>query len=159
MKNAIIYCRVSTSEQVEGTSLDFQEKLCREHAIKLGFNVLKVFVEEGESAKTADRTQLKAMMEYSVKNYKEKEIKLLVIYKIDRLARMTEDYLAIKGYFNRLGIKIDSTTENIEDSPTGRLVENMIANIAQFDNEVRAERCRNGLVEAFRAGRYALKAP
>ena len=72
MKNAVIYCRVSTTEQVEGTSLGYQEKVCKEYAEKKGYHVLKVFIEEGESAKTADRTQLNSMLAYCEKFHKEK---------------------------------------------------------------------------------------
>ena len=56
-KTAVIYCRVSSNEQVKGTSLAMQEKLCVEYAERQGLDVLKIYVEEGESAKTADRTE------------------------------------------------------------------------------------------------------
>ncbi len=35
----------------------------------------------------------------------------------------------------------------------------MIANVAQFDNDVRAERCTNGMKDAIREGRYVWMAP
>lgn len=60
--NAIIYTRVSTAEQVEGYSLKSQEELCMEYAIRHKYNVLKVFIEKGESAKTTDRTELKSLL-------------------------------------------------------------------------------------------------
>jgi hypothetical protein len=55
--NGVIYCRVSSKEQVEGTSLESQEVACREYASRNNVTVSKVFVERGESAKFADRTQ------------------------------------------------------------------------------------------------------
>ena len=52
---AIIYCRVSTKEQAdEGNSLSTQQKLCREYCKSKGYNVEDVYVEAGESAKTAN---------------------------------------------------------------------------------------------------------
>ena len=61
-RNAIIYCRVSTKEQVEeGNSLVTQERNCREYAIKNNYNVVQVFIERGESAKTAERTELQKL--------------------------------------------------------------------------------------------------
>ncbi len=60
---AVIYTRVSTVEQAEmNKSLDNQEEACRTYAAKQNLDVLKVFKEEGESAKTADRTQLKELV-------------------------------------------------------------------------------------------------
>ena len=62
---AVIYCRVSTKEQVEeGNSLKTQEKICVEYAEKNGYHVEKIFIEQGESAKTADRPQLQEMLSY-----------------------------------------------------------------------------------------------
>lgn len=53
-KNAIIYCRVSSKDQLEGTSLETQERLAKEYAEKQGLNVLKIFVERGESVGGGD---------------------------------------------------------------------------------------------------------
>ena len=55
--NGIIYCRVSSKEQVDGTSLESQEAACRDYAHRNGIEVVKVFIERGESAKFADRRQ------------------------------------------------------------------------------------------------------
>jgi DNA invertase Pin-like site-specific DNA recombinase len=61
--------------------------------------------------------------------------------------------------FKRYGASIKSVTEHIEDTPVGRFMENMIANVAQFDNDVRAERCSNGMKDTIRDGRYVWMAP
>lgn len=71
MPKAVIYCRVSTEEQAKhGYSLAQQEKECIEFALKQGYEIDKVFIEEGESAKDLNRTQLKAMFEYCTQNTK-----------------------------------------------------------------------------------------
>ena len=53
----IIYTRVSSDEQIKGTSLDFQEEICRNYCKDRGIEVLAVFREEGASAKSADRKE------------------------------------------------------------------------------------------------------
>ena len=59
---AIIYVRVSTVEQARyGYSLESQEQLCIEYAKRNNYEILNVFVEKGESAKTTNRTALKIM--------------------------------------------------------------------------------------------------
>jgi site-specific DNA recombinase len=64
--NAIIYVRVSTAEQAEfGYSLKAQQDICIEYAKRNKYEVLEVFVEKGESAKTLNRTALKEMLEYA----------------------------------------------------------------------------------------------
>ena len=61
---AVIYCRVSTKDQVENLSLATQEQACRAYCEREGLDVERVFVEEGESAKTTQRTQLRQMKEF-----------------------------------------------------------------------------------------------
>lgn len=64
MSNAVIYVRVSTKEQTKNYSLASQEQACRDYCERSGYAVVKVFREEGESAKTADRTELGKMLDY-----------------------------------------------------------------------------------------------
>ena len=58
MAGAVIYIRVSTKEQTENLSLPTQLRACEEYCRREGLEVLARFKEEGESAKTADRTEL-----------------------------------------------------------------------------------------------------
>src|SRR5439155_14387575 len=66
--NGIIYTRVSSDEQTKGTSLEFQEELCRKYCNDKGIAALEVFREEGASAKTADRKELLRALEYCRKH-------------------------------------------------------------------------------------------
>ena len=96
----VIYVRVSSKDQVLGFSLDSQEKVCREFSKRSGHDVLQVFREEGESAKTTDRTELQKMLRFCEKN--KKQIGRVVIYKVDRMSRVVSDYLALKIFLNKL---------------------------------------------------------
>ncbi len=155
---AIVYTRVSTKEQVdEGHSLATQKRLCYEYASKNDYQVVRHFEECGESAKTANRTELNVMLAYAVHNCK--NIDAVIIYKIDRLSRNTSDYQTLKNTLNTLGISVVSSTEYIQNTPAGRFAENMLASAAQYDNELRAERSKNGMVDAVRNGRWVWRAP
>lgn len=157
-KRAIIYCRVSTREQVdEGNSLATQEKYCRDYANKHGFEIAEVFIEQGESAKTADRTELKKLLLFC--SSKKNGIAAIIIYKIDRLSRNTDDYSQLRILLKRYGVEIKSTSEHFENTPVGRFMENTIANVAQFDNDVRAERSVGGMRDAMREGRFVWAGP
>lgn len=154
----MIYCRVSTKEQVEeGNSLVTQERNCREYAIKNGYDIAEVFIEQGESAKTADRTELQKLFQYCAT--KKNNIQAVIAYKIDRISRNTDDYSQIRILLKRYGVEIKSTSEYFENTPAGRFMENIIANVAQFDNDVRTERSVGGMKEAIREGRYVWMAP
>ena len=157
-KRAVLYCRVSTKEQVEeGNSLVTQEKNCREYAQKYGYEVVETFIEQGESAKTADRTELKKLMSFCAT--KKNQIGTVIAYKIDRISRNTDDYSQIRILLKKYGVEIKSTSEHFENTPAGRFMENIIANVAQFDNDVRAERSIGGMKQALNEGRYVWMAP
>lgn len=154
----IIYCRVSTQEQADdGNSLKTQERLCRQYAATNDIEIDHIFIEEGESAKSINRTKLQEMMKYCKMN--EGEIDCILIYRIDRLSRDTYDYAGLKAFFTSCKIKVVSISEPIEDNPVGRFIENTLAGIAQLDNEIRGERSKNGMIEALRDGRYVFKEP
>lgn len=145
-KNTLLYIRVSSDRQVENMSLSEQERICREfceRSSQADFAIDTVFREEGESAKTADRTALQEMLEYCRKN--KGRIKHLVVYKLDRFSRRVEDHTALQVLLKKLGILLWSATEPISDTTTGKLMEHVLASFAQFDNDVRSERSRNGM--------------
>jgi site-specific DNA recombinase len=156
-RNAVVYVRVSTAEQVENYSLETQRSSCIEFCNRHGWNVLEVFSEEGVSAKTANRPQLNALIDYCIKN--SKSVDYLVVYKLDRLTRQLMDFTQIRAELQRLGIAFRATQETFDDSPMGNFAENMVASMAQFDNQVRAARTREGMRKAAEYGRWILRVP
>ena len=154
----MIYCRVSTKEQVdEGNSLVSQEKNCRDYAVKHGYEIVQLFIEQGESAKTANRTELRKLIDFCTS--RKNNIQAVIAYKIDRISRNMDDYSQIRIMLKRCTVEIKSTSENFEDTPAGKFMENIIANVAQFDNDVRTERSIGGMRDAVREGRYVWMAP
>jgi DNA invertase Pin-like site-specific DNA recombinase len=158
MEKAIAYIRVSDYRQVkDGNSLVTQERLVRDYVSSRGYRLDRLFVEEGETAKTDERPVLHEMLRYAKEN--RTSLGLLVIPKIDRLARNIADYLSIKLKFQQLGLRIESVGEQLLDSPVGRFTESVLASVAQFDNEIRAERSKGGMVQAVTEGRWVWMAP
>lgn len=158
METAVAYIRVSDARQVvEGTSLVVQERIVRDYAASRGYELEQVFIEEGESAKTDRRTVLVQMLRHLQR--RKGKVKVLIVPKLDRFARYVEDHFALKVRLRSLGIRVESAGEHIEDTPVGRLNETMLAAIAQFDNEIRAERSKGGMIEAVRQGRWVWQPP
>lgn len=158
IKNVVGYCRVSTQDQArEGASLQTQEKIIRDYAAQLGWSIEKMFVEAGESAKTADRTELQEMIQYCGSN--KGKIDAIVVYKIDRFTRNSNDYHALSALFAALKVQVISATEHTDDTPMGRFIGGIMAGVAQYDNDVRAERTRGGMETSVRNGRFVWKAP
>lgn len=155
--NAVVYCRVSSKEQVEGTSLESQELACKEYATRNNLNVVRVFVERGESAKFADRTQLLEMLAFCGK--REQSIQQLLVWKVDRLARNVGDHFNIKASLLKQDVRVVSVTEPIDTKPEGKLLETILAGFAQFDNDIRAARTLQGMRRRIQEGLFPWKPP
>jgi len=156
--NAIIYIRVSTTEQAEfGYSLKAQEEICLDYAKRNDYKVLRVFIEKGESAKTTNRTELKNMLNYIREN--KNKIDALIIYKMDRLSRDIYDSLTIRLMLKKLNIELKSVTEPFDDSPFGTFTATLFSSIAQLDNDIRSERTVLGMKQAVKEGRWVWQAP
>ena len=156
-QRAVIYCRVSTKDQVDNLSLATQGERCEDFCRRNGWEVDRVFVEEGESAKTADRTELKNLLQHCRTN--RGRVHFAVVYAVNRLARNTQDHLVLRGVLSGYGIKLRSVTEPVEEGSAGRFVETLLAAVAQFDNGVRAERTAVGMKAALARGRWTFMAP
>lgn len=153
----IIYTRVSSSAQVDGTSLDSQEEACNRYAEREGWEVVKVFREEGVSAKMMMRPEFMAALDY-LKSEKGK-VRYFVMYKIDRVSRNVEDQATIMKVLRDAGVEMKSASENIDDTSAGQLLRNILWAFADFDNKVRGERCRAGSLARFRQGYWVSVAP
>lgn len=159
MRNAIIYTRVSSKEQVENTSLEFQYDDIQKLATQRDIRVIKSFDDKGESAKFADRPGLIEMLEYCRKN--KGRIDYLVVWKVDRLSRNQLDYYYIKRLLLDYGVSIISVTEPSleDDSISGKVLETFSALGAEIDNITRRERSVRGMQETARSGIYPRKPP
>lgn len=146
----IIYTRVSSDEQVKGTSLESQEESCRAYCRDKGIEVLGVFREEGASAKTADRPEFLHAIEFCRKH--KGDIDAFVVAKVDRFARNTEDHFYIRKILLDYGVTLHSISEPIGNSPVGKFFETMLAGSAEFDNAIRKQRCSDGMAARIKQG-------
>ncbi len=156
--DAIVYLRVSTEEQVDNFSLTTQEEICRKEAVRRGMRIIKVFREEGKSAKTiTGRPVLIEMLKYCKKN--KRSLGAMIVYRLDRLSRQTSDYLSIRKSLISYEIQFISASEPTGTSPTDTLLETILASFAQHDNDVRSERTRNGMHARFLSGLITRRPP
>src|SRR3982751_3435981 len=102
MVGAVIYVRVSTKEQTENLSLPTQLTACEEYCQRQGFEVLARFREEGESAKTADRTELQKLLQFCRTN--KGAVQFVVVFNLTRFARDKYDHFALRAHLKSLGI-------------------------------------------------------
>jgi site-specific DNA recombinase len=83
----------------------------------------------------------------------------VIVHKIDRLARNREDDIAINLMLRKHGVKLISCTENIDDTPSGRRLYGLMAEIAQFYSGNLAQEVMKGLVRKAQEGGTPFRAP
>jgi DNA invertase Pin-like site-specific DNA recombinase len=149
--------RVSTKEQTENLSLPTQLRACEEYCRRQGYEVIERFHEEGESAKTTDRSQLQNLLTFCRHN--KGRVHFVVVFNLTRFARDKYDHFALRSLLQSLGISLRSATEPIDDTSTGKLMEGVLAAFAQFDNDCRSDRTRAGMTAALELGRWTFLAP
>jgi len=141
------YKRSSTHEQVAGYEA--------QHAQLLATGCTRIFGEMVSSV--AQRDQLEAALDYV------REGDMLVVCKIDRLARSTADLLAIVAKLEVKGVGLRildfGGTEVDTKSPTGRMLLTMFAAVAEFERAVMLERQKIGIAKAKAGGKYRGRAP
>lgn len=160
-RRAVSYLRVSTKRQAErggdaeGFSIPAQRDANRKKAQAMGAFIVKEFVDRGESARSANRPELQRMLEY----IRENEVDFVIVHKIDRLARNREDDVAINRQFNEANVTLVSTTESIDQSPSGMLLHGIMSSIAEFYSRNLANEVLKGMSEKAKRGGTAGKAP
>ncbi len=146
----VIYCRVSSQEQVQGTSLDGQKQSCLDYAEAKGMKVLKIFIEKGESATAANRTELIKGLDFCRDN--KGKVHVFLVWKLDRFSRNKIDHFALKAQLIKYGVSLHSVTEQISDDPMGKLTEGIVASYAEFENDIRKMRCEGGMQRKIEEG-------
>jgi hypothetical protein len=83
----------------------------------------------------------------------------VIVYKFDRLARNMHDHTAIRATLAQAKVQVHAVTERFDDTPAGRLGENLMAALAQFDNDKRSASTIDGMREGLSRGRWMWRAP
>ena len=137
------YIRVSSEHQ----------ETARQQEIMNNYKVDRIFSEKISGA-TADRPQLKAMLDYV------REGDTLYVESISRLGRSTRDLLNIIDTLNDKGVTLISHKENIDtNSPTGKFMLTVFAALSQLEREQLKLRQREGIEIAKAQGKYTGRKP
>ena len=132
-----IYIRVSTSMQVDRESLTVQEQRLRDYCTSQGYEIHKVYREEGVSAKDTKRPQLTELLE----DIRQHRIQVVLVTKLDRITRSLKDLIGLIEFFQEHDIKLISITQNIDTSgPMGRFMLSLLGAVSQVERELTAER-------------------
>lgn len=149
--------RISSDRQIDNTSLSSQEEICRRYCETQGFEVVDINRNESVSANNVSSVRIEELLNYCKR--RQGRFDVLVVYKFDRFARGVEQHYWLKGQLSKIGVHIRSATENVDSTPTGKLMEGILASFNEFDNELRKERIKLGLSKRTDEGLWAFAVP
>ena len=152
-----IYARVSTEEQAErDLSIPFQLERCRYHAQGKGWEVVKEFVDAGESARTDKRPEFQKMIAAA----RAKEFDVILVHKFDRFARNDYDFIIYEKELEDLGITVESVSEPGDAStPAGYIGRRMMQVISTWYSKNLAIEVKKGMQKKVELGGWPKQAP
>ena len=153
------YARVSSKEQAEKElSIPAQLKAIRKYCQGKDWKLVAEYLDEGKSAKTADRPAFQKMIAIAKKQ--NRHFDAIVVHKFDRFSRSREDHVIYKALLKKHGVTVYSLTEQTDpETPHGFLLEGMLEVISEFYNMNLANETKKGMIENAKRGYHNGGAP
>ena len=90
-----------------------------------------------------------------IKDIRNKKIKCVIVYRLDRISRNVTDFCNLKNEFIKYNTDFISVTENFDTStPMGRAMLMISSVFAQLERDTIAERIRDNMYELAKTGRW-----
>jgi DNA invertase Pin-like site-specific DNA recombinase len=145
---AAIYARVSTVQQKTDMQLDD----CRRFAkLAHGWKLI-------EYLETESSVKRRPVLERMMQDARLKKFDVVVVWKLDRIARSMKQFIDLVLELDRYGIRFVSVTQKMIDSdqkdPMGRFLLHLFAALAEFERGLIVERVRSGVAAAKARGKH-----
>lgn len=143
IKRCAIYIRVSTAEQrIEGWSLDAQRAALTAFAASKGWKVIKVYADEGKSARKRlkDRKAIFQLLE----DVKAGEVDVILFKELDRWFRSVSDFYKVQDVLDQYGVEWVSQQQPGLEMRTkeGRLQVNVLLSVGQNETDATSDRIK-----------------
>ena len=155
---AALYIRVSTEEQAKhGISLSAQQEALENYSKALGYEIYKLYKDEGKSAKDIKgRPEMRQLLE----DAESRKFQAIFIYKLDRFSRSLRDLIETIEKLKEWNIDFVSLQDKIETtSASGKLMFHIISAFAEFERNVTGERTKFAMDKQARDGNPITRAP
>ncbi|MEP3198221.1 MAG: recombinase family protein [Lentilitoribacter sp.] len=157
-KKALIYSRVSTKKQTQGTGLQSQEHRCREHAERLGLDVEAVFPDDvsggGDFMKRPGMVALLAYLDaQSGGEY------VVIFDDLKRFARDTEFHLKLRKELSARNATVECPNFKFEDTPEGKFIETVFAAHGELEREQNRRQIIQKMKARVEQGFWVFQAP
>lgn len=140
-KNVVAYCRVSTDKEDQLNSFEAQKSFFTEYAKKNGYNLIRIYADEGiTGTSTKKRAEFNLMMNDSKKGIFE----CVLVKDVSRLARNTYDFLKSIRELKARNINVRFVTANMESLDGSEFMLTLLAAMAQEESANMSKRVKFG---------------
>ncbi|MFZ5496995.1 MAG: recombinase family protein [Verrucomicrobiota bacterium] len=149
-----IYTRVSTLGQVGGRfdSCESQAAICREHVLKQaaeGWYEAACYSDPAYSGGTLKRPGMEALL----RHIEAGGIKIVLIFKLERVLRSTDEWVPLRAFLKKHGCRLVSPTENLSDETAmERFHNNLRVNLAEFERGNTSEKVKAKMLAQAKEG-------
>jgi len=152
-----IYARVSTFNQVGGRfdSCESQAVMCRDylnkHAAAEGWHEFITLTDAAYSGANLNRPGMQALMHHIEAG----QVKVVLIFKLERVLRSTHEWAPFRAFLKKHGCRLVSATEDLsEETPSGRLKNNIVMSVNEYERDNTSEKIHLKLVEQAKRGMW-----
>ncbi len=143
-KHIAIYVRVSSKSQDHRSQLPDLERWAQTQVAPVKW------YRDKASGKSMDRTEWKTLEDAM----RVGKVIQIVVWRLDRLGRTASGLTSLFDDLQQRKVNLVSLKDGLDlSTPAGRLMANVLASVAQYDNEVRAERVIAGQAVARAKGK------
>lgn len=151
MIRAVVYSRVSSDRQAaEGVSLDSQLAMAKKHCEERGWVLTDTYTDvmSGRKDKRPELSRLE-------QDAKAKRFDVVIVYKVDRLARSARKYYELLTVFRDKDVSLFSLTQPIDTTtPTGKFLLGQMILIAELEVDNTSERVTANMRHLAASGKW-----
>ena len=149
-----LYLRVSTEAQVDGYSLEAQEKRLIREAEYRDMKIVGTFVDAGKSGKNiAGRPEFQNMLSAIQEN--RDGAKYVLVFKLSRFGRTAADVLSSLQLMQDYGVELICVEDGIDSSKeSGKLMISVLSAVAEIERENIQVQTMAGRIEKARQGKW-----
>ena len=144
-----VYCRVSSAGQEDNYSLDTQEAAARQHAADRGWPVVATYRDVHSGSELFERPGLTALRQA----VRSSGIDLVIAHAVDRLSRNQAHLGFLLSEWDHLGVQLELVTEDLANTPEGRLLQSVRGFVAEVERLKIIERTKRGMRARVESGK------
>lgn len=146
---AVIYCRVSTEEQVENYSIPSQIEAMHRYISDNNMQLAGEFIELGKTGSILDRPSLNELRQF----VKSGGADVVLAYDPDRLSRNFTHLMVLANEFEELGVELQFVTQSVGRTPEEKMLFGMKGLFAEYERVKILERTMRGIKQRAKTGK------